>query len=93
MSDDEFKAYVNESITPVSPELGGAIVNPMSSSMQKGRHQGLQEGLQKGSQKTRQEIALAMLGLGIDEAVIIKVTGLSDQQLQLLKQGKPIEVD
>ena len=48
---------------------------------QKGRKEGLQEGVQKGKHEALTEIARAMLADGLDLARVMKLTGLSEEEL------------
>ena len=66
--------------------------------MQKGRQEGMQEGIQKGMQKGRQEgiqegaseamhnLARNMLTEGLAIETIMRITGLSEQDVQALSQ-------
>ena len=53
--------------------------------LQKGRQEGLQEGLQEGRQEGCRDIALSLLKKGVDPKVIIESTGLSEKELEDLK--------
>lgn len=46
---------------------------------------GLAEGMEKGMNKRSLEIARKMLANGMDAATVMKITGLSESQLQQLK--------
>ena len=54
----------------------------------KGRQEGRQEGLQEGRQTERQAVILNMLKEKLDFSVISKVTGLSEEEIKKLKNGK-----
>nr|VVV06686.1 hypothetical protein AW0309160_04180 [Aliivibrio wodanis] len=51
---------------------------------QKGLQQGRQEGEQKGRQDTLKEMARNLLQSGVDKATIMKATGFSSRELDLL---------
>ena len=53
--------------------------------LQEGRQQGLQQGMQQGRQQGIQKIVLNMLQNKLDMGVICKVTGLSEKEVQKLK--------
>ena len=59
--------------------------------LQTGRQEGLQAGMQKGMQtgmqKEKQQVALNMLKNRLDIPLISKVTGLSEDQINRLKNG------
>ena len=61
----------------------------MNEGLQKGRQEGLQEGRQEGLQEGRQEgcrdVALSLLKKDVDPKVIIESTGLSEKELEDLK--------
>jgi predicted transposase/invertase (TIGR01784 family) len=48
---------------------------------QKGREEGLQEGVQKGERGAALKIAHAMLADGLELARVMKLTGLSEEEL------------
>ncbi len=47
---------------------------------------GLAEGMEKGMNQRSLEIARTMLAKGIDAAMVMEITGLSESQLQQLKE-------
>ena len=55
--------------------------------MQKGMEKGKAEGMQEGMEKGMQAVALNMLKSGFDTAVIAKMTGLSIDEINKLKNG------
>ena len=50
-----------------------------------GMEKGLAEGMEKGMEKRSLEIARKMLANGMDAAMVMEITGLSESQLQQLK--------
>ena len=50
-----------------------------------GMEKGLAEGMEKGMNKRSLEIARKMLANGMDVAMVMEITGLSESQLQQLK--------
>ena len=50
-----------------------------------GMEKGLAEGMERGMTQRSLEIARKMLANGMDTATVIKITGLSESQLQQLK--------
>ena len=53
--------------------------------MEKGLAEGMKKGMEKGMNKRSLEIARKMLANGMDAATVMKITGLSESQLQQLK--------
>ena len=51
-----------------------------------GMEKGLAEGMEKGMNQRSQEIARKMLANGMDAATVMEITGLSESQLQQLKE-------
>mgnify|MGYP002711386130 CR=1 FL=1 len=51
-----------------------------------GMEKGLAEGMEKGTNQRSLEIARTMLAKGIDAAMVMEITGLSESQLQQLKE-------
>lgn len=51
-----------------------------------GMEKGLAEGMKKGMSQRSLEIARTMLAKGIDAAMVMEITGLSESQLQQLKE-------
>ena len=52
------------------------------------RQEGWQEGMLKGRQEGHEEVALNLLQENLDASLIAKVTGLSEQKIHKLKNGK-----
>ena len=57
----------------------------LAEGMEKGLVKGLAEGMEKGMNKRSLEIARKMLANGMDAAMVMEITGLSESQLQQLK--------
>ena len=55
--------------------------------MEKGRQEGMEKGMEKGMQAEKQAVALNMLKEQADIAFICKVTGLSVDEINKLKNG------
>ena len=55
--------------------------------MQKGHAEGMQKGMQKGRQTEKQAVALNMLKSGLDSSLICKVTGMSEEEINKLKNN------
>ena len=51
-----------------------------------GMEKGLAEGMEKGMNQRSLEIARKMLANGMDAATVMEITGLSESQLQQLKE-------
>lgn len=58
----------------------------MSTAREEGLEEGLEKGLEKGRLEEKCEIARQMLSAHVDEAAILKFTGLSQSELDQLKQ-------
>ena len=54
-------------------------------SYQKGKEEGMEKGMEKGMSQRSLEIARKMLAKGMDGATVMDITGLSAEQIQLLK--------
>ncbi|OKP26336.1 Rpn family recombination-promoting nuclease/putative transposase [Serratia fonticola] len=52
---------------------------------QKGREEGLQEGLKQGKREAFMEIARSMLVNGFESAIVIQLTGLSEEELAQIR--------
>ena len=57
----------------------------LAEGMEKGLTEGMKKGMEKGMNKRSLEIARKMLANGMDGATVMKITGLSESQLQQLK--------
>ena len=53
-----------------------------------GMEKGLAEGMEKGMNKRSLEIARKMLANGMDAATVMEITGLSAEEILLLKREK-----
>lgn len=56
--------------------------------LKKGLEEGIKEGIKEGEAESKRKIAQNMLALGLDEEIIIKVTGLSSTELKTIQQHK-----
>ena len=61
------------------------LAEGMKKGLAEGVEKGLAEGMEKGMNKRSLEIARKMLANGMDGATVMKITGLSESQLQQLK--------
>ena len=61
------------------------IKNSIDTAKREGKEEGLAEGMEKGLEKRSLEIARKMLANGMDAAMVMEITGLSESQLQQLK--------
>ena len=57
----------------------------MEEGMEKGRAEGIAEGIEEGMSQRSLEIARKMLAKGLDEASIMDMTGLTAEEIKLLK--------
>ena len=55
--------------------------------LEKGMQQGMKQGLEKGMEKGKAEMALRMLDNGLDEASVVKYSGMTIEQLRKIKEG------
>ena len=62
------------------------IKNSIDTAKREGKEEGLAEGMEKGMNKRSLEIARKMLANGMDAATVMEITGLSESQLQQLKE-------
>ena len=61
------------------------LAEGMEKGLAEGMKKGLAEGMEKGMNKRSLEIARKMLENGMDAAMVMEITGLSESQLQQLK--------
>ncbi|MBV3431361.1 hypothetical protein KSW92_18000, partial [Prevotella copri] len=57
----------------------------MKQGMKQGMEKGMKEGMEKGMSQRSLEIARKMLAKGMDEASIMDMTGLTAEEIKLLK--------
>ena len=62
------------------------LAEGMEKGLAEGMEKGLAEGMEKGMNQRSLEIARTMLAKGIDAAMVMEITGLSESQLQQLKE-------
>ena len=53
--------------------------------MKQGMKQGMEKGMEQGMSQRSLEIAKKMLAKGMDEATVMDMTGLSAEEMKLLK--------
>ena len=64
------------------------IKNSIDTAKREGKEEGLVEGMEKGMTQRSLEIARKMLANGMDTATVMEITGLSEEEIQLLKREK-----
>ena len=62
------------------------IKNSIDTAKREGKEEGIAEGMEKGMNQRSLEIARKMLANGMDAATVMEITGLSESQLQQLKE-------
>ena len=65
--------------------LAEGMEKGLAEGMEKGLAEGMEKGLAEGMEKRSLEIARKMLAMNIDEATILKLTGLSLEEIRKLK--------
>ena len=65
--------------------LAEGIEIGMEKGMKQGMEKGMKEGMEKGMSQRSLEIAKKMLTKGMDEASIMDMTGLTAEEIKLLK--------
>ena len=64
------------------------IAEGMEKGLAEGMEKGLAEGMEKGMNQRSLEIARKMLANGMDAATVMEITGLSEEEMLLLKREK-----
>ena len=64
------------------------LAEGMEKGLAEGMEKGLAEGMEKGMNQRSQEIARKMLANGMDAATVMEITGLSEEEMLLLKREK-----
>ena len=64
------------------------IKNSIDTAKREGKEEGLAEGMEKGMNQRSFEIAKKMLAKGMDAATVMEITGLSAEEILLLKREK-----
>lgn len=62
------------------------LAEGMEKGLAEGMEKGLAEGMEKGMSQRSLEIARTMLAKGMDAAMVMEITGLSERQLKQLKE-------
>ena len=64
------------------------LAEGMERGLAEGMEKGLAEGMEKGMNQRSLEIARKMLANGMDAATVMEITGLSEEEMLLLKREK-----
>ena len=64
------------------------IKNSIDTAKREGKEEGLAEGMERGMTQRSLEIARKMLANGKDTATVMEITGLSAEEILLLKREK-----
>ena len=62
------------------------LAEGMEKGLAEGMEKGLAEGMEKGMSQRSLEIVRTMLAKGMDAAMVMEITGLSERQLKQLKE-------
>ena len=65
--------------------LAEGMEKGLAEGMEKGLAEGMKKGMEKGMNKRSLEIARKMLAKGLDEASVMDMTGLTAEEIKLLK--------
>jgi len=86
-TDAELRAYDKfwDSVSVERTLLDDRYQKGMEEGMEKGRAEGIAEGIEEGMSQGSLEIARKMLAKGMDEASIMDMTGLTAEEIKLLK--------
>ena len=86
-TDAELRAYDKfwDSVSVERTLLDDRYQKGMEEGMEKGRAEGIAEGIEEGMSQRSLEIARKMLEKGMDEASIMDMTGLTAEEIKLLK--------
>lgn len=66
--------------------LAEGMEKGLAEGMEKGLAEGMEKGLAEGMSQRSLEIARTMLAKGMDAAMVMEITGLSESQLKQLKE-------
>ena len=64
-----------------------------NSGMHSAEEAGIEKGMKKGVKKEKEEITIKMLEEGIDEKIILKVTSLTLEEIEIIKEKLKSEVE
>ena len=86
-TDAELRAYDKfwDSVSVERTLLDDRYQKGMEEGMEKGRAEGIAEGIEEGMSQRSLEIARKMLAKGMDEVSIMDMTGLTAEEIKLLK--------
>ena len=86
-TDAELRAYDKfwDSVSVERTLLDDRYQKGMEEGMEKGRAEGIAEGIEEGMSQRSLEIARKMLAKGLDEASVMDMTGLTAEEIKLLK--------
>ena len=86
-TDAELRAYDKfwDSVSVERTLLDDRYQKGMEEGMEKGRAEGIAEGIEEGMSQRSLEIARKMLAKGLDEALVMDMTGLTAEEIKLLK--------
>ena len=82
---DKFWDSVSVERTLLDDRYQKGMEEGMEKGMEKGRAEGIAEGIEEGMSQRSLEIARKMLAKGMDEASIMDMTGLTSEEIKLLK--------
>ena len=86
-SDAELRAYDKfwDSVSVERTLIDDSYQKGKEEGMEKGIAEGMKQGMEKGMSQRSLEIARKMLAKGMDEASVMDMTGLTAEEIKLLK--------
>ena len=82
---DKFWDSVSVERTLIDDSYQKGMEKGIAEGMEKGRAEGMEEGIEKGMNQRSLEIAKKMLANGMDDASVVDMTGLTAEEIKLLK--------
>jgi predicted transposase/invertase (TIGR01784 family) len=82
-----------EKMRTISPKAGEKFVSTAMRLKMEGRLEGRLEGIEKGIKKGIKKVAFSMMQENIPDEVILKVTKLTQKELDYLKTLKEFQLD
>ena len=88
MDEKEWEMYISreKAIINYNSGLSRAKLDGIEEGMEKGLKKGIEQGIEQGTEKTNKQIISQLLKLGMDDETICKVTQISKEKLEKIKE-------
>ena len=84
--DDVLNKSNQEEVDVMVSNLGKTLDNIQKKAIERGMKQGIEQGIEKGIEKKAREIAVKAIKMGMDNSVVVELTGLREDEIDIIRK-------